>query len=226
MNRSLLIFCGLVLIAAGVRGSDDDLVHSKADAARVQGPSFSCDKVQPKSIEASICNDKELSALDRRLAVTYAEAQKKTTNQPGSPLPSQQSEWTQVRNECNKSEDGTACLRDTYFRRIAELEAVYELVSGIGPVYYTCKGNPPRDNPAKGNSAKGNPTSEIVIMFYETDPRTLVATRGNNSALMYIVPSGSGTRYQGRNETFWEHQDEASIVWGAGTAQMRCKKAS
>ncbi|MEX1352047.1 MAG: MliC family protein [Desulfobacterales bacterium] len=34
-----------------------------------------------------------------------------------------------------------------------------------------------------------------------------------------------GTKYQGRNETFWEHQGEASITWGYGTPQKRCKKA-
>jgi hypothetical protein len=42
---------------------------------------------------------------------------------------------------------------------------------------------------------------------------------------MYLQPSGSGTKYQGLNETFWEHQGEASITWGYGTPQMRCKKA-
>jgi len=30
---------------------------------------------------------------------------------------------------------------------------------------------------------------------------------------------------KGRNETFGEHQGEASITWGYGTPQMRCKKA-
>ena len=30
---------------------------------------------------------------------------------------------------------------------------------------------------------------------------------------------------KGRNETFWEHQGEASITWGYGAPQMHCKKA-
>ncbi|MBW2435439.1 MAG: MliC family protein, partial [Deltaproteobacteria bacterium] len=41
---------------------------------------------------------------------------------------------------------------------------------------------------------------------------------------MYLEPSGSGTRYQGRNESFWEHQGEASIVWGYGSPEMRCSQ--
>ena len=28
--------------------------------------------------------------------------------------------------------------------------------------------------------------------------------------------NGSGAKYQGRNETYWEHQSEASITWGYG----------
>ena len=37
-------------------------------------------------------------------------------------------------------------------------------------------------------------------------------------------PSGSGTRYQGRNESFAEHQGEATVVWGYGTPEMKCRK--
>lgn len=192
----------------------DELVHADGKAGNVAPtpkPSYSCDKVKPDSIESAICNDKELSALDSKLAGVYAEAEKKAAEKPGSSQALDPQAWVKVREECAKSEDMTACIRDAYFRRIAELEAIYQLIPGIGPVFYQCGGNPP---------------SEVVILFFETDPRTLVAKRKGNSSLMYVVPSGSGTRYQGRNETFWEHQGEASIVWGIGAPQMRCKKAS
>ena len=42
---------------------------------------------------------------------------------------------------------------------------------------------------------------------------------------MYLQPSGSGAKYQGRNETFWEHHGEALIIWSHGAPEMRCKKA-
>jgi membrane-bound inhibitor of C-type lysozyme len=42
---------------------------------------------------------------------------------------------------------------------------------------------------------------------------------------MYLQPSGSGSKYQGRNEILWEHQSEAMITWGYGTAEMRCTKS-
>jgi len=42
---------------------------------------------------------------------------------------------------------------------------------------------------------------------------------------MYQQPSASGTRYQGRNETFWEHQGVTAVTWGYGAPEMHCKKA-
>ena len=48
------------------------------------------------------------------------------------------------------------------------------------------------------------------------------AERSDSVSLMYFQPSGSGAKYQGRNETFWEHQGETSITWGYGAPQMRC----
>jgi len=84
-------------------------------------------------------------------------------------------------------------------------------VPGIGPVFYACDGNPP---------------NEVVVTFFQTDPRTLIAERGDSVSLMHVQPSGSGARYQGRNETFWEHQGEALVTWGHGTPEMHCRKTA
>ncbi|WP_455234245.1 MliC family protein [Thiogranum longum] len=61
-------------------------------------------------------------------------------------------------------------------------------------------------------------------MFFPTDPPTLYAERGDSVWLMFLQPSGSGTRYQGRNETFRELQGEARVTWGYGAPEMVCKK--
>lgn len=68
------------------------------------------------------------------------------------------------------------------------------------------------------------PADEVVVIFFRTDPPTLIAERGDGVVLMYQQPSGSGARYQGRNETFWEHQGEASITWGVEAPELRCRK--
>jgi uncharacterized protein len=178
-------------------------------ASAAAGPSYACDKVEPGSIEALICEDTELSALDRQLSDVYAAASEKASNEQPPQLKAEQRGWVKGRNECWKSGDKKECIRDEYVRRIAELQARYRLVPGNGPVRYACD---------------GNAANEVVVTFFETEPPTLIAERGDSVSMMYLQPSASGTRSQGRNETFWEHQGEAGIQWGYGAAEMRCKK--
>ena len=180
-------------------------------AARPQplrGPSFSCAKVRPGSAEAMVCGDAGLSALDRKLAATYAAARGKAAHERSPMLQAEQRGWIKSRNDCWKSEDRRACVQDAYVRRIAELQARYRLVPGTGPVTYVCD---------------GNPADEVVATYFQTDPPTLIATRGDGQSLMFLQPSGSGARYQGRNESLWEHQGEALVTWGAGAPEMRCR---
>jgi len=52
----------------------------------------------------------------------------------------------------------------------------------------------------------------------------LIVERGDSGSFMYLQSSGSGTKYQGRNETFWEHQGEALITRGYGAPEIHCRK--
>ncbi len=178
-------------------------------AAAAEGPSYACDKVSPGSIEEMVCRDAELSALDRKLAGVYAAAAKKATNEHPPVLKAEQRGWINRRDECRKSDDTRSCVEQEYQHRIVELQARYRLVPGIGPVFYACD---------------GNPANEVVVTFFQTDPPTLIAERGDSVSLMLIQPSGSGARYQGRNETFWEHHGEALVTWGHGAPEMHCRK--
>ena len=63
-----------------------------------------------------------------------------------------------------------------------------------------------------------------MVTFFQTDPPTLIAERGDQVSLMYLQPSASGSKYQGRNESFWEHQNEARVTWGYGSPAMHCQK--
>jgi uncharacterized protein len=183
---------------------------SPASAAGAAGPSYDCSKVETGSIEALICRDPELAALDRKLARVYAGASKKAVNEHPPVLKAEQRGWIKGRNECWKSDDKRGCVRDAYRYRIARLQAEYRLVPAKGPVRFVCN---------------DNPVNEVVATFFQTDPPTLIAERGDSVSLMYLQPSASGAKYQGRNETFWEHQGEALVTWGVGAPQMRCRKA-
>jgi len=165
--------------------------------------------VEAGSIEEMVCKDKALSALDRKLAEVFAAATKKAVNEHPPILKAEQRGWIKGRNDCWKSADRRKCVEDNYRSRIAELQAKYRLVTATGP--FTC-------------ACDGDPKNEVVVTFFKTDPATLIAERGDQVSLMYVQPSGSGTRYQGPNESYWEHQGEAVITWGYGAPEMRCRE--
>ena len=178
-------------------------------AAMAQGPSFDCSKVEAGSIEGMICKDEGLAAMDRKLAEVYDVASHKAVNEHPPVLKAEQRGWIKGRNECWKDDDKRRCVENQYIRRIAALQAQYRLVSASEPVFYACD---------------GDPSNEVIATFFQTDPPTLIAERGDRVSLMYLQPSGSGAKYQGGNESLWEHHGEAMITWGYGSPEMRCTK--
>lgn len=171
-------------------------------------PSFDCNEAQLNSSEIKVCKDPRLSVLDRKLNQVFRAAKFKVEETKLPIIKAEQRGWIKGRDDCWKAEDQQRCVYESYLFRIAELQAWYRLVPRSGPVRYLCD---------------GTPNNEVAATFFETDPPTLIAEYQDSAALMYIQPSGSGARYQGRNETFWEHQGEAMITWGYDAPEMRCK---
>ncbi|MGD8251292.1 MAG: MliC family protein [Desulfobacterales bacterium] len=180
-----------------------------APVTMAQSPSFDCTEATSGSIEEMICKNSDLAALDRNLADVYAAASQKAVNERPPLLKAEQRGWIKGRNDCWKSEAPRQCVESSYRYRIAELQARYRLVDGNGPITYSCD---------------GDSRNEVVAFFFETDPPTLIAERGDQVSLMFMEKSASGSRYQGRNESLWEHGREAAIVWGFGSKAMRCKR--
>ena len=173
-------------------------------------PSFACDKAATGSIEALVCSDPELSRLDREMARVYALAAAKAVNEHPATLKPTQRGWIKGRDDCWKNEDRASCVREGYVQRITELEARYRLVPQEGPFTFACA---------------GGPADEVVVTYFDTEPRTLIAERGDRSSLMYQQPSASGTRYAGGDDSLWEHQGEALLTWGYGTPALHCRKS-
>jgi len=177
--------------------------------AYAASPAFDCAKAEAGSIEETICKDEKLATLDRQLAEVYAASSKKAVNEHPPVLKAEQRGWIKGRNDCWKSDDKRRCVEEAYVLRIAELQARYRLVPATGPIFYACD---------------GDPRNAVIATFFQTDPPTLIAERGDQVSLMYLQPSGSGAKYQGRNESLWEHQGEALITWGYGSPEMHCKR--
>jgi hypothetical protein len=73
-------------------------------------------------------------------------------------------------------------------------------------------------------TCNGNAADQVIATYFDTDPPTLIAERGDRVSLMVREPAGSGAKYQGRNESLWEHQGEALIRWGYDSAELRCRR--
>lgn len=182
-----------------------------ASSQTVEKPqSQECTNAESGNIRQLICDTPTLAALDVQLGSIYRDARSKAGEEQLAQLTAEQRGWLKGRDECWKADDKIACVTTEYQRRIAELQATYELVNSIGPVRFQC-GNPPE--------------TPLLVTFYESDTPTLVAKLKGETSLMYQQPAASGSKYQGRNESFWEHQGEVRVSWGYDIPEFVCKKA-
>lgn len=187
--------------------------------AQAKGPAFDCSKAQGE-VQQLVCKDEGLAALDRKLDEVYKAARAKATNEVPPVLVAEQRGWVKGRDECWKAKTGgpaflTAtwqatnvreCVEGNYRIRISELQAKYRLVPPKGPVFFACE---------------NNPANELVATFFETDPPTVRLERGDKSVTAWLVPAGSGSKYEGQNVEFWTKGKEATVTWL--DAQLTCR---
>lgn len=176
-----------------------------------KGPSFDCRKAKAGSIEALVCGDEALSALDRRMAAVYGAAQRRAAREKPAWLKPMQVGWIRERNDCWKETDKHACVRQSYVNWIAELQVRYRLVPYLPAVRFACD---------------GDARNEVVVTYFQSEPATAWAERGDETSILFQQPVASGTHYVGRNESIREHQGEARITWGYGAKEMACRPRS
>ncbi|MDO6428274.1 MliC family protein [Thalassotalea sp. 1_MG-2023] len=182
--------------------------RKKVETAEQLSPSFACTESQLGSVEDLICSHDDLALLDRRLSQVYQQAKFSLSENQISRLRAMQHGWRKGRNDCWKSDAQQRCVKKIYVDRIATLQAKYQLVPSTGPFNFYC------DNAA---------VSKVEVVFYQTTPATLIAKYNETESIMFQQPSASGAKYQGRNESFWEHQGQARIVWGYNAKPMTCR---
>ncbi|MEJ8856932.1 MliC family protein [Variovorax robiniae] len=187
------------------------LASAQAFAA---SPSFSCAKASGAAEEA-ICKDDMLAALDRENARVYSLARGMPGLDPWkrNQLIAMQRGWIKGRNDCWKSEDAKACVRDAYMMRIAEIRGGYAAARAkggvsIGPVSVKCQG-----------------TAAMNATFVNVDPQLAYLGGGDTGFVMTIDRSGSGAKYTGKTAqgeaTFWQKGPEAMVQLPGGK-DMTC----
>lgn len=178
-----------------------------AIAAPAIAATIDCGKPPAGSIEVLVCEDAGLMAMDRVMATVYADALRVAANEHPPRLKAEQRGWIKGRNECWKSDQKRACVVESYRRRIASLQASYRLIPASAPVRFVCNGDP-RD--------------EVIAIYFQTDPPSLIAERGDSVSLMFLEPDGPGAKYVGRNEWLWQQGTQARLRWGYEAPEMAC----
>ncbi|MDR1037609.1 MAG: lysozyme inhibitor LprI family protein [Deltaproteobacteria bacterium] len=83
-------------------------------------PSFDCSKAS-SSVEITICNNSNLSRLDRQMSDLYNEARRSPYIDNKELLSVQRSWWRQRESQCGRSRRAVDCLEQMYYDRINEL---------------------------------------------------------------------------------------------------------
>lgn len=181
---------------------------SGASVAATSEPSFDC-AAADGSVEAMICTDPQLAALDRQLDAVYraSVAAIEALDAPGDSLAELrtfQRGWIKGRNDCWKADDQQACVAAAYEQRIATLQTEWSLVPHRDPVFYTCN-----DNPA----------DEIVATFFDAALPSVRLERGDTTVVGLQRPAASGARYEAPfGLSFWIKGQDAQVEWPEGTS--------
>lgn len=188
-------------------GSCDHTIDYRKPRISSASPSYDCTVDGLNSAETLICNDAQLSVFDRKLAQIYGNARYKAHDTMLPTLTAEQRGWLKGRDDCWKEEDQRQCVLDSYVVRIAELQASFRLVDHTGPLHYVC------------GESKAN---EVVITFFQTLPKTLIAERGDSVSLMYEQQDRETGRYSGRNEHLVIDGNRLRLVWGYQEPELTC----
>jgi len=173
------------------------LAHVPFARAADAGGSVDC-TTPTGGVATAICGDTALTILDRRLVEVYTAATKAATPEQRNRLFAEQQSWLDDRRRCTGAQAKTDCMKDLYVRRIADLQATFQLVKSRGPFRFAC-----------GKGAD----DYLTAQYFETEPPSARFFHDGRTLTAFVARSGSGARYENANVSFWEHQGEASVVW-------------
>jgi uncharacterized protein len=165
-------------------------------AAAADGPAFDCRKAQG-DVQALICKDADLAALDRKMDEVYRGAFSKAKKERKA-LRAEQDAWTRTRDECSKDGDAMqACVGRAYQSRIGELQALYELVPSRGPYTFDC----------------ANRADPIVAKYFHTEPASARLQRGSETVIAWSEPGAKGTKFVAPDVSFLVKGTSAQVEW-------------
>ena len=165
-------------------------------------PAFDCGRAEGE-VEMLLCRDSDLAKLDQEMADVYwtgmavAATSGPKAKQAMATNKEMQRGWIKERNDCWKAPDVKICVTGSYYRRLAELEARWNLVDMAGTDTYTCSDG-----------------RVVSVARYKTTHWGAADVRTNDGSEIYVqTRTASGVKYEGPFGRF---------VWNKGkAAQMK-----
>lgn len=165
---------------------------------------INCHAKELNTIDQLICADSGLLQVDQHMAKVYQQALTKSDNRQAPVLRAEQRGWIKGKAECWKDANQKACVTELYIRRIAELQARYDLVAVSKRIVLQCE---------------NNPAHEVALRYYATTPATVIADYGDQVSLMF---QQNDQNYLGRNEKLSQVADVFMLQWGYNKPEIRC----
>lgn len=180
--RPVIVLPIVALIACSAQPTHDDAPLPTPSQTSAAADGPASDCDGADGVRKLVCDDPQLADLDRRLAQQ-------------EPVPD--AAFTTTRDDCWQNADVKRCLVEAYQTRLVELHVDDPNTAVPDVVTYVC--------PTLGTTA-------FTAQFYnDFDPNAAVLSLGEDTAITFIEPSGSGTRYGRDGVEFAEHQGEVTV---------------
>ncbi|WEM41274.1 MliC family protein [Photobacterium sp. DA100] len=171
-------------------------------------PAFDCSKAEGE-VESLICQDTELAALDQKMQQVFDKAMVQLPAEEVKRQKAMQRGWIKGRNECWKANDVRDCTEFAYTSRIVELQ----IISGQLEV-----------PPIVSLDCGDNSQPFTAVFYHQTEPASMVLTRGDDQVIALAEPMASGIKYLGQNVEYSEHQGKITINWLDTTFECKVRQ--
>lgn len=175
-------------------------------------PAFDCGRAEGE-VEMLLCRDSDLAKLDQEMAdvywtsMGYAASKGGEANQAMAANKAYQRGWIKGRNDCWKASDVKICVTDSYYRRLAELEARWGLVDQAGTDVYACSGG-----------------GDVTVRRFKTTHWGAASVEAGGSTEIYVqTRTASGVKYEGPFGRYvWNKGRNAAIKLTPDGAELSC----
>lgn len=160
------------------------------------------------TLEGVVCSDRELLRLDRQLTWNYRRAFDALDYLRQLDLIDLDLRRQRERLRCWDASDQRQCLAEDYRRRIAELQAFYDLLPADGPYWLLCNDQARTRMPAD---------------FYASNPASLKIEFDGKAQVLLREASRRGLLYRNERFQFQQQGQQIRLRWPGSAGEQDCR---